>query len=171
MYYLVWDVAFTKFFITPLTLSRHHKLTASKTLPSRFTMKSASLKSTLVICLSLCRIVRKKMQFGCLWVQNKISGSISKKIQLKFKQSGKMLPNHNSVLAEHISNLGPEKKAWSRYQVTNNGLRAQKKPENLKLLQFTTSSRRLDGGAYCGAPVGGKCMVSKAKLVLYAFAV
>ena len=38
-------------------------------------------------------------------------------------------------------------------------------------IQFTTSSRRLDGGAYCGAPVGGKCMVSKAKLVLYAFAV
>ena len=60
MYYLVWDVAFTKFFITPLTLSRHHKLTASKTLPSRFTMKSTSLKSTLVICLSICRIVRKK---------------------------------------------------------------------------------------------------------------
>ena len=24
------------------------------------------------------------------------------------------------------------------------------------LIQFTTSSRRLDGGAYCGAPVGGK---------------
>ena len=42
-------------------------------------MKSTSLKSTLVICLSICRIVRKKMQFGCLWVQNKISGSISKK--------------------------------------------------------------------------------------------
>ena len=60
MCYLVWDVAFTKFFITPLTLSRHHKLTASKTLPSRFTMKSTSLKSTLVICLSICRIVRKK---------------------------------------------------------------------------------------------------------------
>ena len=39
------------------------------------------------------------------------------------------------------------------------------------LIQFTTSSRRLDGGAYCGASVGGKCMVSKAKLVLYAFAV
>ena len=38
-------------------------------------------------------------------------------------------------------------------------------------VQFTTSSRRLDGGAYCGAPVGGKCMVSKAKLVLFAFAV
>ena len=38
-------------------------------------------------------------------------------------------------------------------------------------IQLTTSSRRLDGGAYCGAPVGGKCMVSKAKLVLYAFAV
>ena len=35
----------------------------------------------------------------------------------------------------------------------------------------TTSSRRLDGVAYCGAPVGGKCMVSKAKLVLYALAV
>ena len=60
MYYLVWDVAFTKFFITPLTLSRHHKLTASKTLPSSFTMKSTSLKPTLVICLSICRIVRKK---------------------------------------------------------------------------------------------------------------
>ena len=41
----------------------------------------------------------------------------------------------------------------------------------LMYIQFTTSSRRLDGGAYCGAPVGGKCMVSKAKLVLYAFAV
>ena len=39
------------------------------------------------------------------------------------------------------------------------------------VIQFTTSSRRLDGGAYCGAPVGGKCTVSKAKLVLYAFAV
>ena len=38
-------------------------------------------------------------------------------------------------------------------------------------IQFTTSSRRLDGGANCGAPVGGKCLVSKAKLVLYAFAV
>ena len=43
--------------------------------------------------------------------------------------------------------------------------------KNLDHIQFTTSSRRLDGGAYCGAPVGGKCMVSKAKLVLYAFAV
>ena len=43
--------------------------------------------------------------------------------------------------------------------------------ENVWMIQFTTSSRRLDGGAYCGAPVGGKCMVSKAKLVLYAFAV
>ena len=53
-------------------------------------MKSTSLKSTIVICLSICRIVRnnmfiymqnckEKMQFGCLWVQNKISGSISKK--------------------------------------------------------------------------------------------
>ena len=39
------------------------------------------------------------------------------------------------------------------------------------VLQFTTSSRRLDGGAYCGASVGGKYMVSKAKLILYAFAV
>ena len=43
--------------------------------------------------------------------------------------------------------------------------------ESTVYVQFTTSSRRLDGGAYCGAPVGGKCMVSKAKLVLYAFAV
>ena len=36
--------------------------------------------------------------------------NFKKKIQPKFKQSGKTLPNHNSVLAEHISNLGPEKK-------------------------------------------------------------
>ena len=28
------------------------------------------------------------------------------------------------------------------------------------LVQLTTSSRRLDGGAYCGAPVGGKWMAS-----------
>ena len=110
MYYLVWDAAFTKFFITPLTLSRHHKLTASKTLPSRFTMKSTSLKSTLVICLSICRIVRKK---NAIWMSLGPKQDLRinlKKIQLKFKQSGKMLPNHNSVLAEHISNLGPEKK-------------------------------------------------------------
>ena len=40
----------------------------------------------------------------------KSQDQFQKKIQLKFKQSGKMLPNHNSVLAEHISNLGPEKK-------------------------------------------------------------
>ena len=26
-------------------------------------------------------------------------------------------------------------------------------------IQFTTSSRRLDGGAYCGAPVGGKFLL------------
>ena len=45
------------------------------------------------------------------------------------------------------------------------------KVKNPEDVQFTTSSRRLDGGAYCGALVGGKCMVSKAKLVLYAFAV
>ena len=111
MYRLEFGVAFTMFFIAPLTLSRHNKLTVSKTLPSSFAIKSTWLKSTLVICLSICRIERKKMQFGCLWVQNKISGSISKKkIQPKFKQSGKTLPNHISVLAEHISNLGPEKK-------------------------------------------------------------
>ena len=60
MYHLEFGVAFTMFFIAPLTLSRHNKLTVSKTLPSRFTMKSTSLKSTLVICLSICRIVRKK---------------------------------------------------------------------------------------------------------------
>ena len=29
------------------------------------------------------------------------------------------------------------------------------------LIQATTSSRGQDGGAYCGAAVGGKCMVSK----------
>ena len=110
MYYLVWDVAFTKFFITPLTLSRHHKLTASKTLPSRFTMKSTSLKSTLVICLSICRIVRKKCNLDVSGSKTRSQDQFHKKIQPKFKQSGKTLPNHNSVLAEHISNLGPEKK-------------------------------------------------------------
>ena len=77
------------------------------------------------------------MQFVCRWVQNKISGSISKKkIQPKFKQSGKTLPNHNSVFAEHTSNLGPEKKTWSRYQVTNNGLRAQKKARKHEITTF-----------------------------------
>ena len=110
MYYLVWDAAFTKFFITPLTLSRHHKLTASKTLPSSFTMNSTPLKSTLVICLSICRIVRKKCNLDVSRSKIRSQDQFQKKIQLKFKQSGKMLPNHNSVLAEHISNLGPEKK-------------------------------------------------------------
>ena len=38
------------------------------------------------------------------------------------------------------------------------------------VIQLTTSSRRQNGGAYCGAVVGGKCMVSKAKLVIYVFA-
>ena len=89
MYYLVWDVAFTKFFITPLTLSRHHKLTASKTLPSRFTMKSTSLKSTLVICLSICRIVRKKNNLDVSGSKTRSQDQFKKKIQLKFKQSGK----------------------------------------------------------------------------------
>ena len=73
-------------------------------------MKSTSLKSTLVICLSICRIVRKK---NAIWMSLGPKQDLRinlKKIQLKFKQSGKMLPNHNSVLAEHISNLGPEKK-------------------------------------------------------------
>ena len=37
-------------------------------------------------------------------------------------------------------------------------------------LQLAMSSRRQNGGAYCGAAVGGKCMVSKAKLVIYEFA-
>ena len=60
MYHLEFGVAFTMFFIAPLTLSRHNKLTVSKTLPSSFTIKSTWLKSTLVICLSICRIERKK---------------------------------------------------------------------------------------------------------------
>ena len=38
-------------------------------------------------------------------------------------------------------------------------------------LQPITSSLALDGGAYYGAAVGGKCMVSIAKLVLFVFAV
>ena len=35
-------------------------------------------------------------------------------------------------------------------------------------IQPTTSSHAQDGGAFCGAAVGGKCMVSKTRLVLYA---
>ena len=38
------------------------------------------------------------------------------------------------------------------------------------LIQPSTSSHGQDGGAYCGAAFGGKCMQSKAKLVVYAFA-
>ena len=131
MYYLVWDVAFTKFFITPLTLSRHHKLTASKTLPSRFTMKSTSLKSTLVICLSICRIVRKKCNLDVSGSKIRSQDQFQKKIQLKFKQSGKILPNHNSVLAEHISNLGPEKKLGqdTRWPTMVWELKKARKPE------------------------------------------
>ena len=34
------------------------------------------------------------------------------------------------------------------------------------IVQPATTSRAQDGGAYCGAAVGGKCMVSKAKLVI-----
>ena len=37
--------------------------------------------------------------------------------------------------------------------------------------QSTTSCRAQDGGAHCGAAVGGKGMVSKAKLVVYGFGV
>ena len=47
MYRLEFGVAFTMFFIAPLTLSRHNKLTVSKTLPSSFAIKSTWLKSTL----------------------------------------------------------------------------------------------------------------------------
>ena len=36
------------------------------------------------------------------------------------------------------------------------------------VMQRTTSSCEHDGGACCGAAVGGKCMASKGKLVLYA---
>ena len=36
-------------------------------------------------------------------------------------------------------------------------------------IQFTMFSRRQDGGAYRGADVSGKCMVSLGKLVLFAF--
>ena len=48
MYHVDSNATFTKFSITPLTLSRHDKLTVFKTLPSRFTMKSVSLKQTLL---------------------------------------------------------------------------------------------------------------------------
>ena len=44
-------------------------------------------------------------------------------------------------------------------------------PLKLALVQLTTSSRRQDGGAYCEAAVGGKCVASKGKLFLYVFAV
>ena len=39
------------------------------------------------------------------------------------------------------------------------------------MLQLTTSSRGQDEGAYGEAAVGGKCMASKAKLVLFVYAV
>ena len=42
--------------------------------------------------------------------------------------------------------------------------------KNTLYLQLTTSSHRQNWGAYCGAVVGGKCMVSKAKFVIYEFA-
>ena len=42
---------------------------------------------------------------------------------------------------------------------------------NNVLIQFNTSSSAWGGGAYYGAAVGGKGMVSTAKLVVYAFAV
>ena len=48
MYHVDSNATFTKFSITPLTLSRHDKLTVFKTLPSMFTMKSVSLKQTLL---------------------------------------------------------------------------------------------------------------------------
>ena len=59
---------------------------------------------------SICRIVRKKCNLDVSGSKIRSQDQFQIKIQLKFKQSGKMLPNHNSVLAEHISNLGPEKK-------------------------------------------------------------
>ena len=40
----------------------------------------------------------------------------------------------------------------------------------LMMIQCTTSRREHNGAAYCGAAVGGKCMASKGKLVLYAVA-
>ena len=44
------------------------------------------------------------------------------------------------------------------------------KTANLMMMQCTTFSCEQDGGAFCGAAVGGKCMASKGKLVLYAVA-
>ena len=43
--------------------------------------------------------------------------------------------------------------------------------QSFAFVHLTTSSHRQDGGAYCEAADGGKCMASKGKLVLYAFAV
>ena len=43
--------------------------------------------------------------------------------------------------------------------------------KNVDDVQSTTSNSAQNGGAYCGSAFGGKCMVSKAKLVVYAFAV
>ena len=44
-------------------------------------------------------------------------------------------------------------------------------PVQTEFIQSTTSSHRQDGGPYCEATVGGKCMVSKEELFLFAFAV
>ena len=56
---LEFNVAFTKFSKTPLALSRNDKFTVCRTLPSRFTMKSISLKVNLLECSYICRIVNK----------------------------------------------------------------------------------------------------------------
>ena len=58
---------------------------------------------------------------------------------------------------ERMVQLAAEKKAARRQSSL------EKVGNGFKLVQFTTSSRRLDGGPYCWAPVGGKCMVSKAR--------
>ena len=75
MYRLEFGVAFTMFFIAPLTLSRYHKMTVTKTLPSRFTEKSISLNPALLECLSVWRMVTKKTQFGSFCVLNLILAS------------------------------------------------------------------------------------------------
>ena len=64
----------------------------------------------------------------------------------------------------------------SRFSSSLNGFTCQPvlgfgdKTASLMMMQCTTSSREHEGEAYCGAAVGGKCMASKGKLVLYAVA-
>ena len=105
MYHLEFGVAFTMFFIAPLTLSRYHKLTVTKTLPSRFTEKSISLNPALLECLSVWRMVTKKTQFGSFCVLNLILTSFLKKHRHRRNVTSHHSLSHFSLLITPITSL------------------------------------------------------------------